>query len=145
MRSTEAILADFGKGGRGVVVDSPPGAGKSTLVVRAAKALAEGGERLIVVAQTNEQVDDLVDRLAVEAPDVTIGRLAAAGYALSQRVGRHPSVLVSGSVNDVAKRAVVIGTAAKWATVEEGESMTTGGIRTSPPDRETPDESVMTS
>jgi hypothetical protein len=119
--TTEAILEDFGRGGRGVVVDSPPGAGKSTLVVRAAQALAEGGERLMVVAQTNEQVDDLIDRLAVAAPKVTIGRLSASTYTLSQRVTRHDSVLVSGSVNDVTDRAVVIGTAAKWATVEDGE------------------------
>ena len=119
--TTEAILEDFGRGGRGVVVDSPPGAGKSTLVVRAARALAEGGERLMVVAQTNEQVDDLIDRLATAAPEVTIGRLSASTYAMSQRVDRHRSVLVSGAVSDVADRAVVIGTAAKWATVEDGE------------------------
>ena len=49
---------------RGVVVDSPPGAGKSALVVRAAADLAAAGEPVMVVAQTNEQVDDLVDRLA---------------------------------------------------------------------------------
>ena len=121
MTNTDAILEDFGRGGRGVVVDSPPGAGKSTLVVRAARALAEGGERLMVVAQTNEQVDDLIDRLAHDAPEVPIGRLSAAGYALSHRVRQHRSVLVSGSVDDVADRAVVVGTAAKWATVEEGE------------------------
>ena len=119
--TVDSILADFGRGGRGVVVDSPPGAGKSTLVVRAAQALAEGGERLMVVAQTNEQVDDLIDRLAIAAPKVTIGRLSASTYTLSQRVTRHESVLVSGSVNDVTDRAVVIGTAAKWATVEDGE------------------------
>src|SRR6185437_15390196 len=75
----------------------------------------------MVVAQTNEQVDDLIDRLAIAAPKVTIGRLSASTYTLSQRVTRHESVLVSGSVNDVADRAVVIGTAAKWATVEDGE------------------------
>jgi len=119
--TVDSILADFGRGGRGVVVDSPPGAGKSTLVVRAAQALAEGGERLMVVAQTNEQVDDLIDRLAIAAPKVTIGRLSASTYTVSQRVTRHESVLVSGSVNDVTDRAVVIGTAAKWATVEDGE------------------------
>ena len=34
--ATTQILADLGSARRGVVVDSPPGAGKSTLVVRAA-------------------------------------------------------------------------------------------------------------
>jgi hypothetical protein len=117
----EDILRDFGAGGRGVVVDSPPGAGKSTLVVRAARALAEGGERLMVVAQTNEQVDDLIDRLARAAPAVSIGRLSASTYTISQRVLKHRSVLVSGAAGELADRSVVIGTAAKWATVTEGE------------------------
>lgn len=43
-RATDAILADTLHGtARGVVVDSPPGAGKSTLVVRAALELAAAG------------------------------------------------------------------------------------------------------
>ena len=81
----EAILADFGAAqGRGVVVDSPPGAGKSTLVVRAARTMAEAGERLMVIAQTNEQVDDLIDRLATAAPGLAIGRRVVWG---EERVG----------------------------------------------------------
>ncbi len=59
-------------GHRGVVVDSPPGAGKSTLVVRAAAHLAEAGERLMIVAQTNEQVDDLIERIAGKHPGITL-------------------------------------------------------------------------
>ena len=70
-----AALSDFtASGHRGVVVDSPPGAGKSTLVVRAATQIARGDEPVMVIAQTNEQVDDLVDRMAREAPAVRIGR-----------------------------------------------------------------------
>ena len=46
--ATDAILADLKTAPRGVVVDSPPGAGKSTLVVRAAAELADAGERVIV-------------------------------------------------------------------------------------------------
>ena len=49
----EAILANLAVAGLGVVVDSPPGAGKSTLVVRAAAELADAGERVMVVGQTN--------------------------------------------------------------------------------------------
>ncbi len=79
----QAVLADLPRH-RGVVVDSPPGAGKSTLVVRAAAHIAETGEPLMIVAQTNEQVDDLVARLATEHPRLTVGpavgeRLRAAG------------------------------------------------------------------
>ncbi|GAA2613075.1 AAA family ATPase [Dactylosporangium fulvum] len=117
----ETILRDFGSSqGRGVVVDSPPGAGKSTLVVRAARTMAESGERLMVIAQTNEQVDDLIDRLATAAPQLEIGRLSASTYVPAQRVIKHGTVTVSGAVSDVQNSAVVIGTAAKWATVSDG-------------------------
>ncbi|WP_371859881.1 AAA domain-containing protein, partial [Nocardia uniformis] len=73
---TNAILADLtSTAHRAVVVDSPPGAGKSTLVVRAAGDLAAGGERPMIVAQTNNQVDDLITRLGQAHPDIAIGRL----------------------------------------------------------------------
>src|SRR5258708_29993265 len=109
MTVIDDILADFAaSAGRGVVVDSPPGAGKSTLVVRAARTLAEAGERLMVVAQTNEQVDDLIDRLATAAPQLAIGRLSASTYVPAQRVVKHGSVTVSGAVSDVQTSAVVI-------------------------------------
>ena len=65
------------------------GAGKSTLVVKAALALAGAGEPVMVVAQTNGQVDDLVDRLAVAAPGLMIGRLSGAG--LRARAAGHPA------------------------------------------------------
>jgi superfamily II DNA or RNA helicase len=89
-RATEAILAGLARAERGIVVDSPPGAGKSTLVVRAAAELAEAGERAMVVGQTNEQVDDLIDRLAAEHPDLLVGRLSAHGYAPAARIARYP-------------------------------------------------------
>jgi KaiC/GvpD/RAD55 family RecA-like ATPase len=73
------------------VVDSPPGAGKSTLVVRAAAEIAATGEPVMIVAQTNEQVDDLVVRLAArfgaDLPDAVIGRLSRAGFGAPQRIG----------------------------------------------------------
>lgn len=74
--ATARILDDTLNGtARGVVVDSPPGAGKSTLVVRAALELAAAGRPLMVVAQTNAQVDDLVVRLAEKEPGLPVGRL----------------------------------------------------------------------
>ncbi|MFF5171525.1 AAA family ATPase [Micromonospora sp. NPDC000089] len=120
-RVVDAVLADLRSGDhRGVVVDSPPGAGKSTLVVRAAVELAAAGEPLMIVAQTNEQVDDLIDRLARKAPELRIGRLSAADYRPSPRVEGHGSVRVAAKVADLGGPAVTIGTAAKWATVTEG-------------------------
>jgi hypothetical protein len=60
------------------------------VVVRAAVELAAAGEPLIVIAQTNEQVDDLVDRLARAAPEPRIGRPSAQEYVPAQ-VGPHRS------------------------------------------------------
>jgi hypothetical protein len=117
--ATDAVLADLGSGlHRGVVVDSPPGAGKSTLVVRAAAELAAGGERLMIVAQTNNQVDDLLIRLAEDHPRLTVGRLSATGYRL-------PPALVGTTVVNAEQAqaldgcAVVVATAAKWALVQD--------------------------
>lgn len=118
-RAAEAILADLARAERGVVVDSPPGAGKSTLVVRAAAELAGEGERVMVVGQTNEQVDDLTDRLAAARPDLPVGRLSAQGYTPPERIARHDNVQAERAVFDLAECPVVLGTAAKWATVTE--------------------------
>ncbi|MEO3928014.1 AAA domain-containing protein [Micromonosporaceae bacterium B7E4] len=115
------VLADLHSGDhRGVVVDSPPGAGKSTLVVRAAGELAEAGEPLIVIAQTNEQVDDLIDRLAQARPELPIGRLSANEYTATDRIKNYSTVRVAAKVADLGGSSVIIGTAAKWALVPEG-------------------------
>jgi AAA domain len=119
--ATQAILADLARAeGRGIVVDSPPGAGKSTLVVTCALALVAGGERCMIIAQTNTQVDDLVARLAARDPSVRIGRVSAADYVPPPSLARLANVAVSNRVADLERAGVVIGTAAKWATVREG-------------------------
>jgi hypothetical protein len=72
------------------------------------------------VAQTNEQVDDLIERLGVKHPTLPVGRLSAVDYAASERVRDHPSCRVGAKVPDLGGPPVTIGTAAKWATVTEG-------------------------
>ncbi|WP_225844482.1 AAA family ATPase [Streptomyces sp. HPF1205] len=120
--ATAAILESTVRGtARGVVVDSPPGAGKSTLVVRAARELAAAGESLMIVAQTNAQVDDLADRLAAADPDLPVGRLHGADSPPDPLLDRHPQVAKSASVADLRDRAVVLATAAKWAYVKDTE------------------------
>jgi hypothetical protein len=116
-----AVMEDLQFGpGPGVVVDSPPGAGKSTLVVRAARHIALTGEPLAIVAQTNEQVDDLIANLASAAPDVTIGRLSAQNYVPAARISVHPNVAVDNGIAGLGGCQVVVGTAAKWATLTSG-------------------------
>src|SRR3954464_11298536 len=94
-RVVDAVLADLRVGDhRGVVVDSPPGAGKSTLVVRAAGELAAAAPPPMSIAQTNEQVDDLVERWGTRCPEVRVGRLSAVDYEASARVREHPGCRV---------------------------------------------------
>ncbi|MEU6357031.1 AAA domain-containing protein, partial [Streptomyces sp. NPDC047072] len=122
-RATEAILHDTLHGThRGVVVDSPPGAGKSTLVVRAALELADAGRPLMVVAQTNAQVDDLVLRLAEKNPELPVGRLHSSDAdPYDKALDELPHVRKSAKAGDLAGLPVVISTAAKWGHVKVDE------------------------
>ncbi|MGW4437369.1 AAA domain-containing protein [Streptomyces sp. NPDC004596] len=122
-RATEAILHDTLHGTeRGVVVDSPPGAGKSTLVVRAALELAAAGRPLMVVAQTNAQVDDLVLRLAEKNPDLPVGRLHSSDAdPYDKALDDRPQVRTSAKAADLNGLPVVVSTAAKWAHVKVDE------------------------
>ncbi|KUN01369.1 helicase [Streptomyces yokosukanensis] len=122
-RATDAILHDTLHGTeRGVVVDSPPGAGKSTLVVRAALELADAGRPLMIVAQTNAQVDDLVLRLAEKNPDLPVGRLHSSDTdAYDKALDDLPQVRTSARAADLGGLPVVLSTAAKWAHVKVDE------------------------
>lgn len=122
-RATTAILDDTLHGtARGIVVDSPPGAGKSTLVVRAALELAAAGRPLMVVAQTNAQVDDLVVRLAEKDPGLPVGRLHSNDSDPYDKVlDGLANVRKSAKAADLAGLDVVISTAAKWAHVKNVE------------------------
>ena len=114
-RATDAILRDTLHGdARGVVVDSPPGAGKSTLVVRAALELASAGRPLMVIAQTNAQVDDLVVRLAEKDPELPVGRLHSSDSdPYDKALDALANVRKSTKAADLAGLDVVISTAAK--------------------------------
>ncbi|GJF32551.1 helicase [Kitasatospora sp. NE20-6] len=124
-RAVAAILSDLDTAtGRGVVVDSPPGAGKSTLVKRATGHLTEASHHVMIVAQTNEQVDDLVDNIAQEYPNLAIGRLHKSDFILPPRVARHPNVSAGDKIETLRDLPVVVSTAAKWAYVDVEKSGT---------------------
>ena len=106
-------------GARTVVVDSPPGAGKSTLVREIARRLAVTGEQVPVVAQTNDQADDLAYGLGwqLAGGGATVGRLHAAGW--TPRPDPPPNLVCSGRAGDLDGCVAVVSTAAKWAYVVE--------------------------
>ena len=120
----EAVAADLlSRAHHGVIVDSPPGAGKSTLVVELSERLARDGERVMIVAQTNEQVDDLVEKIAKQHPALILGRLSAGDYEVPERLApfRGPNLAFSSKLTELATATIVLATAAKWALVKEGE------------------------
>jgi hypothetical protein len=119
-----AVTADLlSRAHHGVIVDSPPGAGKSTLVVELSERLARDGERVMIVAQTNEQVDDLVEKIAKQHPALILGRLTAGDYEVPERLApfRGPNLAFSSKLPELAAAGIVLATAAKWALVKEGE------------------------
>ena len=119
-RVSVEILADMNAPGpRGIIVDSPPGAGKSTLVVRAAARLADVGKQCIIVAQTNNQVDDLAKRLSASSPGLPLGRLTGTDYNVPADVMALPGIQVAEKVDRLRAAAVIIATAAKWTTVRD--------------------------
>lgn len=122
--ATEIVIADVMNDlattdHKALIVDSPPGAGKTSLVVRAAGHLIDGDERPIVVAQTNNQVDDLIVRLAREHPGIAIGRLSASSYTAPSSIHGLVNTTVANHVVDLAHCGIIVGTSAKWATISD--------------------------
>ena len=110
-------------GARTILVDSPPGAGKSTLVREIGRRLAER-EQIPVVVQTNDQGDDMVRGFIREAegPALTIGRLHSAKYSPPPDISGDARVTFSNSIDHLRDCQIVVAPAAKWATVT-GENL----------------------
>ena len=121
--AVRAVLRDFADlDGPGLVVDAPPGAGKSTLVVAAALDFAARGEPCIIVAQTNNQIDDLIERLAAESPAVGLGRLSGSEYPPTPAIAAlrdSGALTVDTSVERLGACGLIFATAAKWAWVDD--------------------------
>ncbi|NUR86234.1 MAG: helicase, partial [Nonomuraea sp.] len=77
----------------------------------------ETGEPLMIVAQTNEQVDDLVLRISEKHPRLTVGRLSAGSYVPPLKLLELPGVTVGSRVQDLGDPDIVIATSDKWAWV----------------------------
>lgn len=103
-----------------VIVEAPPGAGKSTLTAAVARALTKDDKklRLAVVTQTNEQADDLVVSLQARFPELTVARMVGGSGPSSPiaDLAEDGSVLVGKAADgaDVRAARVVVSTARKW-------------------------------
>jgi hypothetical protein len=128
---TKRVVADLdalGKGGA-VLVEAPPGAGKSSLTVSVSKALADADPklRLPIVTQTNEQADDLAAALVRKHPDLKVARLVGtsgpSNAMMSLFLQSPTSLAISGKHDDsqVHSAQVIVATARKWEFVRSGQ------------------------
>lgn len=113
---TDRAAADLFSGDHlAVIVDSPPGAGKSTFVVGTAATLAKQQDQVPIVAQTNAQADDLVRSLLRQPGAIDVGRLI--GSSGGDGLDPHDRLTVSSKVSDLDDCNVIVGTSAKWGYV----------------------------
>ena len=119
---TERVVEEIGRAGPddAVLVEAPPGAGKSSLVVSATDALVSHDSqlRLPVVTQTNEQADDLVLAIRSRHPDIVVARLhgssGAPSNAMLGAVGPNLVLHHDHDSPDVRRAQVIVATARKW-------------------------------
>jgi hypothetical protein len=109
---------------RTVVVNSPPGAGKSTLVREVGRRVGGVVGQVPIVVQTNEQADDMIDGLLGEidagvGTGLTVARLHGGQYRPPDRWRADPRVAVSADMARLAHCDLVVAPAAKWAHVRD--------------------------
>jgi len=119
---TRRVVDDLGREGtdEAVLVEAPPGAGKSSLTVSVSNALVSHDKklRLPIVTQTNEQADDLVLSLRRKHRTIVVARLHGATHGPSNAMlaATGPGLTLSHDHDDsdVQNAQIVIATARKW-------------------------------
>lgn len=106
-----------------LVVDSPPGAGKTGVVERlAVQGSAIQGERVMIATQTNAQSFDLAERLARGWPRYQVFLFVKRGLPVPPSVAELPNLKRIRSLKELPQGpAVVIANASKWGFVDEGD------------------------
>jgi len=133
---TRRVVDDLGKAARGeaVLVEAPPGAGKSSLTVSVSNVLTseDARLRLPIVTQTNEQADDIVLSLRRRYPNIRIVRLVgtsgAPSSAMLDAAGPGLAITSDHDSTDVQDAQVVVATARKWEFVRSKQQQN-GSVR----------------
>ncbi|MGY1805795.1 hypothetical protein ACI8AF_00320 [Blastococcus sp. SYSU D00669] len=117
--ATEAIWAAVDAGEKATVVNSPPGAGKSTLVREIGRRTA-AKTQVPVLVQTNEQADDMVRGFLADqdrglGEGMLVGRLHKKGYPVPPDIGADARTRASTDLQQLRGCSVIVSTAHKWA------------------------------
>lgn len=123
--AVEAIWTAVDGGAGTTLVDSPPGAGKSTLTRDISGRLVAKSLQVPVVVQTNSQADDMVHSLLVENQArlqrgdraLRVGRLHRAGWGPPDWLTGSPDALASKDLDHLDRADIIVAPAAKWARV----------------------------
>jgi len=96
------------------VVKAPPGSGKTRTLVESLDAGIKKRLRILVAAQTNNQVDEISDRIADRYSDLSVVRFASSGYPRPSVT--HPRVVYVERTTAIPDGPIVmVGTVAKLA------------------------------
>lgn len=118
-RRLAEVLSLVWQGAPAVIVDSPPGAGKSYLVeVVSSMAVEDLDLRVAVACQTVVQTVDLSVRIARAFPSMTVFLLTRSGGTRPPQANGLLNLMVVDSYKDLPDGShVAVATSAKWANV----------------------------
>ena len=115
------VLRSQWQGSPALILDSPPGAGKTGVVERlAVQALGLMRERCMVVTQTNQQALDLAHRLATGFPKLSFYLLVRDGLPIPARLRGLSNLEVADAWGALPEGpCVVVANATKWSWVPD--------------------------
>lgn len=120
--STKEALEAFYRRDPLVVVESPPGGGKSGIIVRAAALGWKAGDNVLIGAQSQDQALELARSFNRLFPKIPLTFLASREKLedSTKALEDHPSVVVTRSMRTVAPGAsIVIANTNKWGFVKD--------------------------
>ena len=133
---TQRVVDEIGRtsANDAVLIEAPPGAGKSSLVVSVTNALVSHDSRLRVpiVTQTNEQADDLVLAIRSRHPDIVVARLhgSSSGPSNAMLGAADANLVLHHDLDspDMGRGRVIVSTARKWEFIRSKQQRN-GNIR----------------